>query len=102
MFNFNPPVVVLNDTDKLKPEHLSVNSMVGGGYDPFSGQNLSANINMSLTWQALHPRGLYARFVQEVTLCHRDGDSRVVQAYRQGAAERDGSVLRRPAQGAAV
>ena len=93
MFNFNPPVVVLDDADKLEPEHLSVNSMVVGGHNPFSGQNLSANINMSLTRQALHPRGLYTRFVQEVTFCHRDGDIRAGQASRQGAAERDGSVL---------
>jgi len=92
MFNFNPPVVVLNDTDKLEPEHLGVNSMVVGRYNPFSGQVLPANIDVSLPRQAPHPRGPYAQFVQKVTFCHRDGDSHAGQAYRQ-EADRDGSVL---------
>ena len=101
MFDLNPPVVMLNDTDKLESEHLNVNSLVVCGYNPFSGQNLSANIYVPLAWQALHPGGLCARFVQEITFCHRDSNTRAGQAYRQEADKRDGSALCRLAGGAA-
>jgi hypothetical protein len=38
MFYFNPSVVVLNHADKLETEHLSVDSKVVIGYNPFLSQ----------------------------------------------------------------
>jgi hypothetical protein len=67
MLNLNPPVIVLNNPGKLEPEHLRVNVGVALGGDPFFPQNLHANVDMTLTRQALHTRGLCAGCVQKVT-----------------------------------
>jgi len=67
VLNLNPPVVVLNHSGKLEPEHLLVNVGIVLGHDSLFCQGVFANFDVALTGQALHPGGLCAGCVQKVT-----------------------------------